>query len=219
MKYWASVATIIAAGTGIVALIQTQALSTADEQNAALSSRNSALASENADLREQLASANGANDQLREINSEQRFRIFELERQVQPIPDDAAAPEIRKAQTLTLAANGLAIDLNSIDENFGASAEGRFNADHASIDREFYSTGELRFVVEGADIARVPEAPARFASCVIAANYTEAKPIPLTELQDERTCIRLESGRIATVSVDSFTTNEATLRVTVWQLP
>jgi hypothetical protein len=222
----ASIATVVSAVLAGLALAQNQWLDDAEEKNGRLDDRNTALSdrvdelvSENAGLREDVANVTGANEQLRDDKAELSARVLELERQLQPLPEDVDAPRIRKAQTLTLRVDGQAIDLNSTGVNFDAGPDGQGEDDFAYVASSIFSPKQLLQVGSG-DFARIAQGPAQYETCSLATNYdVDAGSIPLRDLRDDLVCIRLESGRIATVLVKDFDDEEATMKVTVWDLP
>ncbi len=91
-----------------------------------------------------------------------------------------------------------------------------------------YDTDEVRYEADGelrlgfwqdAYIARVePGETARYATCAIAQGFQPVSSLSVTSL-DDRTCLRLDSGRFATIGVVSHTSRKVELAINVWELP
>ncbi|HRY11236.1 MAG TPA: hypothetical protein P5544_14810 [Candidatus Nanopelagicales bacterium] len=207
---------LAAAGLGVLGYFLNAKSNEAD----ALRSDKLQLQSELGTLREQISGLEGRNNELRDAATRADREIAELRAQLPaaaPVGPDV--PPIRKAGTLTLAAGGDSIDLNSTDSNFGAQAGRRFEPDVLWYTEQ----GLTAWRIGGQGMSRVRLAePASYGPCSVATGWA---PIPWegvvdpSELSDGQTCFRLASGRLATIHPVSFDDGKVTLQITVWQLP
>lgn len=190
-----------------------------------LSSDVDTLQHEKALLSRQLGSSRAAAQVLDETNTDLQARILELERQVPPVVQASDAPRIRTNNRVTLAAGGDTIDLDSTQMNWDAGGDHGWDADTLAYDN---SDGDptldfgYKVLGGGVDFARLPSGPdskpASYLTCRPASNYAPVQQyLEPSDLQDDRTCFRLDSGRYATIHVDDYTNRAVTLSITVWE--
>lgn len=230
-SYWRDhhegIAQILAVATPvltIIALILGFVLDRKSEEADALRGEKITLQKENGTLREQVAGLEGNNTVLREQNLEQAGEISQLRAQLPPQPPTGTEiPPIRKAGTITLAVRGDVIDLNSTDLNWGAGLDQ--DSVFGSPDLVFLTDEGLRFgsaYDNPPASVRVGPGKASYSPCAVASGYARIgafEPIDPADLEDGRTCFRLHSGRIATITTSAITARDVTLAITVWQKP
>lgn len=213
---------LIAAALAVVAAVLGYLLTTKAEEADSLRSDNLQLQSHIGILREQVAGLEGTNTELRNANAKADQEIAQLRAQLPEVaPVGSDIPPIRKASTLTLAADGDSIELNSTTLNFGATPATIFEPDVLR-----YSSDGLMFGFGGfggGTVSRVRlSEPASYGPCSIASGWapvSEWYPVDPSEFSDGQTCLRLASGRIATIKPTAIGSGAVTLRITVWQLP
>lgn len=229
--YWRAhhegIAQVLAVATPvltIVALVLGFVLDRKSEEADTLRDDNITLQKQNGTLREQVAGLEGNNDALRQQTLDQAAEISQLRAQLPPQPPTGAdIPPIRKAGTLTLAVDGDVIDLNSTDVNWGA---GRDTDDlFGGRDLIFLTEEGLRFGSGYDDppaSVRIGPGKASYSPCAVASGYARIEPLQAitpADLEDGRTCFRLHSGRIATITTSAVTGRDLRLAITVWERP
>lgn len=185
--------------------------------NGTLESQIAGLNKENAELRTTVDTNAGTVDALKKLNSDLTRRNIELERAQPQPPDDLNSPPMRNnTSSLTLAAGGDGIDLNVADDPaFGMGPDLGYDADEL----RYEGNGTLNFGWEAVSIARVVAGEtARYATCAIAQGFQPVDFISVNTL-DDRTCLRLDSGRVATIGVVTHTRQAVELSIRVWELP
>lgn len=120
-------------------------------------------------------------------------------------------PNARITGTVTLAAGGDSIDLNSALPNFGSGA------DRVRKDTLQFANGVLTSPWD-VDVLELPEGEASYETCAVATGYAPTKTIEPHRL-DGRVCIRLQSGKYARIAVNASEEARVELTVTTWDAP
>jgi len=119
-------------------------------------------------------------------------------------------PPIRKSTTVTLAKDGDVIDLNSTEGNFGAA---RYSS---SMDSLSYN-GETVRLGYGISTLTLTEVIAQYGSCAAQSGYSQIGKIEPHLLGAPATCLRLSTGRFATIQVPRSDGASADIVITVWE--
>lgn len=130
------------------------------------------------------------------------------------VPYTVAAEDvhaIRKVDTLTLAAGGDTVDLNSTEPHFGAN-------------RTSTATDSLRFNGQavllgyGISVVSLPDGTiGTYATCAAASGYAPTQKLEPHLLTSPTTCLRLQSDRFATLQVNRFDAESTDMTITVWE--
>jgi len=210
---------LVAAGTLGIAGLAIVSVNQSDAKNHATANA--------AELRRELTEANrtigslrSANDKLQSDLSAADARIRDLEEQLRsagveiPEATPSVTPQrIRHSGLIELAENGDSIDLNApaTDPTWGATRNN-------GSDRARFHQGQLEIV--GAESLTLDGRMADYATCSTGAGYTRGPtesaffdPASLTGNQ----CIRLQSGRYATIKLVEAADERATFSITVWE--
>jgi len=211
---------LVAAFLAVLAAVLGFFLNAKTDEADGLRSKNLQLQTQVGTLREQVSGLEGRNTELRDASAKADQEMAQLRAQLPaaaPVGPDI--PSIRKAGTLKLAVDGDSIQLNSTDSNFGATPSTSFDPDALR-----YSSDGLMFGGFGdrtVSRVRLSEA-ASYGPCSIASGWSPVSawsPVDPAELSDGQTCLRLASGRIATIKPTLIASGGLTLQITVWQRP
>lgn len=186
-----------------------------------LKSERSSLRATVAEQEKRLDQQEGAYDELTRQYEDSQQRVRELEALQPPVIEEADAPAVRSTGTIVLAQYGDSIDLNATQAT---------NWDQGVTDtyEDVVSYGYDGLSLLSVDLTRLEE-PAGFRTCGVASGWEPASglasKLDLRELEDDRTCLRLSNGRIATVQVTDRSSERGgraarvTLQITTWELP
>ena len=167
------------------------------------------LNQQNDQLQAQLSEANaGLSDRLDQIERLKK-EMTDLESKLPP--SASAADEtatVRSAGTVVLATNGDKIDLNSTLTNFKLKSSWVYE-DTLSYDQGTLRTYELSTVT----VAGV----ASYGTCSTATGWTKVREIEANSLAQTNVCVRLSSGRFASIVASDSDENKVTLAITVWE--
>ncbi|WP_435742480.1 hypothetical protein [Microbacterium sp. PMB16] len=162
-------------------------------------------------LHQDVASSEALLTDREEIIESLRAENRELLAALPPSIPPEQVPDARNIGTVTLAAGGDSIDLNSTLANFGNGA------DRIQKDTLQFGNGVLTSLW-GIDVLQLPEGEASYESCAVATGYAPAKSIEPHRL-DGRVCIRLKSGNYARITVDKLEDERVELTLTTWDAP
>jgi len=163
-------------------------------------------------LNDEIATSRAQLEARQETIEDLRQENGELRAALPPSIAPEQVPSARNTGTVTLAAGGDAIDLNSTEANFGAGAN------MASSDSLRYKEGALHapwtiFVVQ------LKDGIASYENCAVATGYAPVSTIEPHRLADGRVCVRTQSGNYARITVESHTADEVTLTIMTWDKP
>lgn len=161
-----------------------------------------------ASLSQDLSSANAQVEVLQEDIELLRQENGELRAALPPSVAPEDVPAIRATATVTLSKNGDTLDLNSTLPNFKA-------VDYVWQDTLEYNGKVLNL---GYDVYSVvlPNGTANYETCAVATGWARSPSLEPHALTTSNTCLRLQSGRYATVQVLRFDDISTDVVVTVW---
>jgi len=134
--------------------------------------------------------------------------IRDLRTLVPPTIDESEVPQIRSAGRVTLAQDGDTIDLNSTFDNWAVD-------DYVYYDTLRYNGKDLR--ANQISSVTLREGNASYETCALASGYAKANSLDPVDLEKANVCLRLDSGRFASVIVERFDVDSVDLAITVWQ--
>lgn len=162
-------------------------------------------------LHQEVASAEALLTDREEIIEGLRAENRELLVALPPSIPPEQVPDARNIGTVTLAAGGDSIDLNSTLPNFGNGA------DRIQKDTLQFGNGVLTSLW-GIDMLQLPEGEASYETCALATGYGPTNTIEPHRL-DGRVCIRLQSGNNARITVNTIEEQRVELTITTWDAP
>ena len=162
-------------------------------------------------LHQDVASAEALLVDREEFIEDLRAENIELIAALPPSIPPEQVPGARNIGTVTLAAGGDSIDLNSTLPNFGNGT------DRIQKDTLQFGDGVLTSLW-GVDVLQLPEGEAAYETCAVATGYAPTKTIEPHRL-DGRVCIRLQSGNYARITVNALEEERVELTLTTWDAP
>jgi hypothetical protein len=168
------------------------------------------LISANEELKQQLITANAEvaarDDTIATLREENQT----LRAAAPYTVDPQDVHEIRATATVTLAARGDTLDLNSVAPNFDAGATNAWN------DSAHYNGDEIRFGY-GVSALTLKSGIAKYETCAAETGYASTSSIEAHRLKEPTTCLRLQSGRYVALQVTRFDNDSADVTFTVWE--
>lgn len=161
-------------------------------------------------LSEEIGTANARLEARQETIESLRAENVELRA---ALPYTVAAedvPAIRMSTTVTLAKDGDVIDLNSAEPNFGAA---RYSSSQDTLSYD----GTVLRLGYGISALTLTEEVAQYESCAAESGYVRAGKIEPHLLGSPKTCLRLSTGRFATIQVSRSDNASADVVVSVWE--
>ncbi len=210
---WTAVSAVMTLATavlGMIALNLNGDNGSLEERNASLRGERAELAAASEALAEDLEHAEAETASLEEKVSSLQAENAELRALVPPSVAPEDVPDTRATGSVTLADGGDSIDLNSTLPNFDPS-EDSYRPDSLRYD------GESIRGQYGMSALELTGQTAQFETCAVATGYSDATTFEPHRLQEGRTCLRLDSGRYATVVVTRFDKSAVDVTVTVWE--
>ncbi|MDN4614688.1 hypothetical protein P5G50_09505 [Leifsonia sp. F6_8S_P_1B] len=203
---WATlVATATAAVLGLI-LVQKQ-IEAEDNSHriAAQSKKISTLTADNNSLQDDVEARDKEIDRL-------KAKLSRVQSSLPAAVDTTEEHAVRATRILELAAEGDAINLNSVDPVLDAGS-----TDKWSSDAVYYNDRALKFGY-GVNYLRLPaETAPSFAACSRSTPYASADSLEPHLLTAANSCLRLASGRFASIQVAAYTEATVKLNVTVWE--
>lgn len=213
----------LSAVLGLVALVLGYFLNTTHDDVSSLEGEKSRLVRQLAELKERSNRDSGTISGLREHTEsleqkidQQEEQIRSLQQQVPPVIREADVPAVRTNNKVVLAVGGDTIDLNSLEPNWGASSQ-THGSDTVSL-----GSGRLVFGY-GVSALQLPSgSSASYKTCAAASGYARVDGYgrdltDITVFTTPRICLRLDSGRFATVRATAVDKARAELAITVWE--
>jgi hypothetical protein len=203
----AAVATLATAGLGVWSFVLNNTNTDLNQQVATLEATRERLQRDLDLANARVTSRDEDVERLQEENRE--LRLF--------APPSIAIEDvhpIRNAATVTLAARGDTIKLNSDLQSFdyGPASyepdEFEYRGDEIRLTDTFMPNLDDRVLATG---------DAGYATCAVGTGYSRKSAFSPSELTGLNVCLRLESGRFAAVHVVRFDKETVDLQVTVWQ--
>lgn len=177
-----------------------------------------ALSTDVVELQQQVSQQAGEIGTLKALNKEHLDRIEELASQVpgeDPESIDDATPAVYHKGTVTLVSGGDEIDFNAApeDQNWVGTDRGIFSADdYISFD----DYNGLNMAMDAREVEK--EQPASYATC--SGQTTTYRPFndfnPARLVKDVTLCVRGDSGRFGTITIQRVTSSEIELAITTW---
>lgn len=187
-----------------------------------LKSERSSLRATVAEQEKRLDQQEGAYDELTRQYEDSQQRVRQLEALQPPVVEEQDAPTVRSSGTIVLAQNGDSIDLN-------ATQATNWDQGVTEVYEDVVRYSYDGLYLDSVDLTRIAEGPAVYTSCAVTSGWESASGLASgldpRELEDDRTCLRLSNGRIATVRVIDQSPERGsraarvTLQITTWELP
>ncbi|MGV3714353.1 bZIP transcription factor [Pseudolysinimonas sp.] len=183
--------------TGVVTLTPT--LTTLGDRDARIAE----LESEASELRVENAAAEITIEGLREENRELRAALPQT-------VDPAEVPLLRLTRGGVVLSTDFHIDLASVTPDLGQSQYGTAG-DDLSFDGK-----NLQFGFGGVSWVRTDGVVASYESCAYLTGWRQDRKLDAASLRSTDVCLRLGSGRIASIVVTDIQNDAVTFTVTVW---
>ena len=216
-----AIAVAITAVLGIVLSQTADAKDSAETKATDLSATTTDLTGKVAALEKQVAVDQDTIDSLKTTNDTLQTQVADLEAQLERVgeePETGGGGEHARhsGPPITLGSDGDYADLNApADDN----RWGLGTIDSYTSDSVYNSEGTLYF--QDVDGLRLDDGEkATFESCSTRTGYTELYEVDAGTLDSSSgLCLRLDSGRFATMELVEETPEAVTIEVTTWELP
>lgn len=179
--------------------------STVADREGTIADKDAQIAHLTEELDSVTATANERAERIEELRSDNR----ELKAALPYTVDPEDAHDVRKVATVTLAKRGDTLDLNSTAPNFAGDG-------YQWVDTVSYNGTALRLAAS-IDTVRLREGVATYETCAATTGWAQQESLDPHLLQEPTTCLRLASGRYATIQTPRHDHTSADLVITVWE--